>query len=357
MSKIEENIAKLGQIDVMHSSSLDDRIIQDAMQVYERSYERRSTMNRTIRRLGFGGAVGALALLGMFLLFGGDASITQVAFADIIAPFLAAESATFTLTSISDDGSETVFNGFFHASAGYRLENDQETIIIDSSSQRMLTLQPARKLANFTDFGASAEQESEIAHFNLFEAIQSHLQQPIDDTAVSIEELGQKQINGVTSLGFRVTESDIEVTVWVNKETYLPTSIERHIPNETILMNNIALNPELNASLFSAIPPSGYSLNIQETPSSPGFLVMGTVRNSKTGQPIQGAKVSDDKYGPEPYRGAITNSEGQYAFTTWPEKHTIIASAPNFTHKRKNLSTAYIETGSACTLDFELEPE
>ena len=85
---------------------------------------------------------------------------------------------------------------------------------------------------------------------------------------------------------------------------------------------------------------------------SPKLVIKGVVKDTLTGEPIAGARVFDDKYGPEPkweqirsgqrcQWGAITNSAGQYSFLTWPEHHTIKIEAPGYKAQRRSLYSGH----------------
>ena len=101
---------------------------------------------------------------------------------------------------------------------------------------------------------------------------------------------------------------------------------------------------------------SGSAL-FQPSSAKPKLLLSGTVKDAKTGKPIEGAKVSDDKYGQKPYRGAVTDSEGNYIYLTWTEEHIIIATAPGYESKRKGLTTNSLQTDREKIIGFDLVPE
>jgi len=88
----------------------------------------------------------------------------------------------------------------------------------------------------------------------------------------------------------------------------------------------------------------------------PTFVLKGTVRDATTGKPITGAKVSDGRYGPEPRKGAITDSDGNYSYLTWYEEHNIEAQAPGYETQRKTLMTKLFRQESEKVMDFELVP-
>ena len=90
---------------------------------------------------------------------------------------------------------------------------------------------------------------------------------------------------------------------------------------------------------------------------SPPLEITGTVFDQATGQPIPGARVSDDGYGPKPYQGATTDSEGRYRYRTWPEEHTIIAEAPGYKPQRYTFGTGPLQSADELMMIFYLEPE
>lgn len=95
---------------------------------------------------------------------------------------------------------------------------------------------------------------------------------------------------------------------------------------------------------------------VLDTPD-PQLVVTGVVTDAATGQPIEGAKVSDDGYGPKPYRGAVTGPSGTYVYVTWAEEHSVIAKAPGYREQRQTLITDFFQTEREKVINFELQPE
>ena len=105
------------------------------------------------------------------------------------------------------------------------------------------------------------------------------------------------------------------------------------------------------------------------TPGPPSLVIKGVVKDVQTGEPIAGARVFDDGYGPEPNWeqikadvrsewGAITNSAGEYSFLTWPEHHSIKVEAPGYKSKRRSLYNGHFVFNKKDEeiFDFALEP-
>jgi hypothetical protein len=89
----------------------------------------------------------------------------------------------------------------------------------------------------------------------------------------------------------------------------------------------------------------------------PQLVVTGVVTDAATGQPIEGARVSDDQYGSKPYRGAVTGPSGTYVYRTSAEEHNVIARAPGYRAQRQTLITDFFQTDREKVIDFELQPE
>ncbi len=97
----------------------------------------------------------------------------------------------------------------------------------------------------------------------------------------------------------------------------------------------------------------------QAQASAPGFSVAGKVVDSATGKPIRGARVADNFYGTRPDRApqeAWTDAEGRYVLKTWPEEHTLAASAPGYETALATLLDHNGSDGLGARMDFRLRP-
>ncbi len=105
-------------------------------------------------------------------------------------------------------------------------------------------------------------------------------------------------------------------------------------------------------------------------PGPPELIIKGIVKDARTGEPIAGARVFDNGYGPKPNWeqikadersewGAITNSAGEYSFLTWPEHHSIKVEAPGYKAERQSLYDGHFVFNKKDEeiFDFALEPE
>jgi beta-lactamase regulating signal transducer with metallopeptidase domain len=90
--------------------------------------------------------------------------------------------------------------------------------------------------------------------------------------------------------------------------------------------------------------------------TKPKFIISGIVKDAITGKPIVGAKVSDEGYGPKPYKYGFTDSFGKFQYTTWNEEHSIKAEAPGYGSQQLTLFTDFLQMKKGKVLDFSLIP-
>ncbi|MCK4887210.1 MAG: hypothetical protein KAS96_07455, partial [Planctomycetes bacterium] len=107
-------------------------------------------------------------------------------------------------------------------------------------------------------------------------------------------------------------------------------------------------------------------------PGLPGLTIKGRVTDTATGEPIAGARIYDDPYGPGPdwqkiergfyapnlpQWGAITDANGEYAFLTWHEHHSFKVEAKGYEPDRGTLYSSHfsIPTKDIEVFDFALK--
>ncbi|MHC4482755.1 MAG: carboxypeptidase regulatory-like domain-containing protein [Planctomycetota bacterium] len=304
-------------------------------------------------------------------------SVESVAFADVVRPILTAETGTFKMSiDVVSAGLDWIdYKGeplqtieVMFAGTGRTRWNipTGEVLVANMLKGKVMILIPAKKQAAVMQVGPPGVIPPHNRFNKLFE-LRRLIEYALYNEDESVEFLGRREVEGAAALGYHITgpQHHGDITVWADAESKVPIRIEQsmHIGGrtETAVISDIAYDVELDESLFSVEPPEGYSVGGPESEAKePEFVVTGTVTDATTGQPIGGAKVSDDGYGPKPYKGAITDANGRYSYHTWPEEHRIKAKAPGYKTQRKGLKAGLFHTdnvGDKQVIDFALELE
>ena len=308
---------------------------------------------RSVQWMAAAAAVVVLAVLGLWPTSGGGAG---AAFAAVVRPLLTAHTATYTLTTLVGETPTRAVKGMFMDPGRTRLTlPDGEVVVIDIGQGKMMNLLPARKVAKVIEWGGKPTESQLQRRGNPFHEIRRRIREVQESSNQSVELLGERQFGATTAVGYRVSRADGVIAVWADRQTDLPIRLEFSTDKEMVIISDIAFNAELDESLFALRAPEGYSLIEESAPA--GCIITGTVKDAGTGQPIAGARVSDDRYGPKPYRGASTDSTGKYRYDTWPEEHRIVAQAPGYKAQRQTLSTGYYQDQKEVVMDFALVRE
>jgi outer membrane lipoprotein-sorting protein len=329
----------------------------------------RIIMKSRITKLAAAAVIIIAILIGIGHL-GSSIDGTSVAFADVVRPLLAVETGSFNMTiDVAASGLDWIDCGnepvqtieVMFAGSGRTRWNipTGEVLVANMQEGKVMILIPAKKEAAVMQVGPPGLIPRHN-RFNKLLALRPLIESALETEDESVESLGEREIEGLNVIGYYVPgpEHHGDITIWADSETKLPVQIEQSMGTETAVISEIAYNVELDESLFSVQPPKEYSAPAYEEDKEPKFVVTGTVTDATTGQPIAGAKVTDDGYGPEPYKGAITNSEGKYSYLTWPEEHRIKAEAPGYKPQRKGITGLFhVESEDEKVIDFALEPE
>jgi len=169
-------------------------------------------------------------------------------------------------------------------------------------------------------------------------------------------EFYKKQLKGENwEVLARVKEQDSNVGVYSFMDEDIVLGLVVLIGNlkEVIIVN---LAGKIDITMLPKIGKIG-DLIPNGSNAQPDFVIKGVVKDAATGKPIARAKVSDDKYGQEPRRGATTDSDGKYKYTTWYEEHTILAQAPGYNPQCKTLITKFLGKEKEEIIDFALVRE
>jgi outer membrane lipoprotein-sorting protein len=380
-----ERLAK--RIRIKTSDATRERILSDAEAALVKSTKSgpevprpgpvmwRIIMKSRITKLAAAAVIIIAVLIGINQL-GGSVDLATPTFADVVRPILTAETGTFKMSidvvaagldwiDCKDEPLQTIEVMFAGPGRTRWDVPTGEVLVANMQYGKVMILMPAKQEAAVMQVGPPGVIPRHNRFNKLFE-LRRLIEYALETEDESVEFLGQRETDGAAALGYRITgpQHHGDITVWADAESKVPIRIEQSMAigerTEAAVISDIAYDVELDESLFSVEPPEGYSVGSPDEDKEPEFVVTGTVTDATTGQPIAGAKVFDDGYGPKPYKGAITDANGRYSYQTWPEEHRIKAEAPGYKTQRKGLQAGLFHTdnvGDKQVIDFALERE
>ena len=203
-----------------------------------------------------------VAFCGLFawLSPGGQA----VAFEEVAKAFASIRSATCDITTETRDV-KNQSKAMFLAPSLERIETrmwDQviSINICDLRAKKWLNLIPKQKMAIVYKMENAPEDRPVNGSFEL---IRERFRKAQADPEKGSRPLGEKEIDGVRAVGFRLDDKTGSTDVWVDPETALPICVETRFltePRVDVVMTNFQYDVELDESLFSFDPPKGYEV-------------------------------------------------------------------------------------------------
>lgn len=188
--------------------------------------------------------------------------IESMAWADVVRPILTARTVVFNLdmTEGEDVPITRIMNMGTQRIRSEALSPDGKTVqvivIVDFETLRMLELIPEKKTAVFIELKDIPEKEKPE---NVLEEMRNIITDLQNDPDVSVESLGEKEMDGRTAKGFQATGPDGELIVWADPETALPIRVEQTWRQIHFICTDFQFDIEMDKSLFSMEIPEGYS--------------------------------------------------------------------------------------------------
>ena len=187
-------------------------------------------------------------------------STESLAWADVVRPILTARTVVFNIRSVEGEnlpitrimnmGTKRVRSEVLSADG----KTIQVIVICDYDTSQMLTLTPEQKIAALTDLKDLPEKPE-----NILETMRNIITELQNDPEVSIEPLGEEEIDGLITQGFRAIGPDGEWTVWADPQTSLPIRMEQKWRQMHYVYTDFQFDVEMDESLFSMEVPEGYS--------------------------------------------------------------------------------------------------
>ncbi|MBC8471269.1 MAG: hypothetical protein H8D56_17545 [Planctomycetes bacterium] len=183
-----------------------------------------------------------------------------LAWADVVRPILIARTVVFNVLPVEGENVPVtrVMNMGTQRVRGEVLSLDGKTVqvivIVDYDTSRMLQLIPKQKRAVLIDMKDIPEKPE-----NVLEEMRNMVTKIQNDSDVSVEPLGEKEINGRIAKGFRAAGPDGELTIWADPQTALPIRMEQKWRQMQFVCTDFQFDIEMDESLFSMEIPEGYS--------------------------------------------------------------------------------------------------
>ena len=192
--------------------------------------------------------------VGLLWLTQGPGSAT-IAWADVGAVVERARTIYFTMTIDKGQAMRYSARTMYMAPGLVRMETQDYVGIFDWSQGRFLTLDLKGKTAH----SALVSEIKNPWSDNWFEELRKVVASPKADA------VGQRQINGRMTRGWRVVSPTETATVWADVTTAEPIEVVFEAELEKVVMSNFEFDKELDESLFSFKVPDDYRLHTTTT--------------------------------------------------------------------------------------------
>jgi outer membrane lipoprotein-sorting protein len=206
-----------------------------------------------------------IAVLIGFLTIGSSTP----AFAEIVKPFLTARTASFKMTMEVEGVPTQTFDCLYAEPIRMRQTNKEQGAIVISDLQKgkIVTLMPAQKKAYVMEL-ENVPDDQDQSGFNLFGEIRKHILEAQKSEDASVEFLGEKKINDMTTIGYHVKKPGVEITVWADPKTKLPVQLTNTMEPTTYTMTEIVFDVEFDESLLSLEIPAEYTVHTMQVDAS-----------------------------------------------------------------------------------------
>ena len=279
-----KNIEKLiKNIDIDTNAKVDKIVLDDVIEAFESSKNKKSAtyqpniwriiMKSSITKLCAAAAIVVATLIGIHLL--SSVSRTSLAFADILK-HIRSSSYAFDLTVVTQEEASATVQAMVLEPGRMRFDTSTglgkiSSIINTSEGKNLFIFHKQKAAYMFDEVYDPEEYAGAVGIIALCTKPISNLWNLRDGTE---KKLGQRDIDGQTTEGFRVLQEDEifqnDITIWAHAKTGEPVLVEMISKSQddssksmTWTMNNFDLDVELAESMFSLDLPPGYTLSHQ----------------------------------------------------------------------------------------------
>ena len=262
IEKLIKEFFKLKQSSVAISSQMDEKILDDALEAFEKSKMTQSAdlqpsvwriiMKSRITKF----AVAAIIIIAVIIGIHRSGNFFESsAYAQVAKELRNARTVVFTLITQTNQGNgETVKTDVAYKEPSHIRTTtvDGYVAVVDGNSGKMISIVPGGgyTLAEMNSIGKT-NAPGPIASIEAMKNL----------PAKADENLGTKEIDGIVCDGYRVTQGDLTITVWINAKTGDLVQVDQKYasaPGMNKIIKNIKFDVVLDNSLFSLTPPAGY---------------------------------------------------------------------------------------------------
>ncbi|MCP4708996.1 MAG: hypothetical protein GY869_10250 [Planctomycetes bacterium] len=182
----------------------------------------------------------------------------QTQYAGIVEPLLNAQTTTCQVTVNTVGIPEQTYSTQFKAPGLIRHSVEGGAVqIVDFTQGKMLTLTPARLIAVELEMASPLQKQGHLLE------IKKAIQQTLQDDSSIVHFVEEKKIDDQTLLAYRVSHSQMDITLWADADTLQLIQLEA-ISNamnsiEKIVISDFDFNAPLDDTLFSFDVPNYYT--------------------------------------------------------------------------------------------------
>lgn len=233
-----------------------------------------------------------LSIVAPWLFFPGHQT-KAYAFANFATALVDAKTAKFQMEVTVEGMPTQKCQSYYLAPGKYRTEMSflgaGSISISDDETLKCVILTPLLKTAVVSiPKGRPKDQPSN----DPFARMRDLLSKSRDAKDTPFKPIGEKEIDGIKTVGFRSDTGLGQFTLWGDPTTGHPIRVEAIFsgPKQNeVVMTNIEINVDLDEKLFDMTPPEGYKVNTQEVDLSPtkendlieAFKLCGSISNGE----------------------------------------------------------------------------
>jgi hypothetical protein len=247
----ELNVKASADLDCRVHADIDGALAdsQKAIPVHAGPHLGRHIMRNPMIKLAAAAVVVIAVVLGLNPFFKGTVTV-----ADVIRPILYARTVAFDFV-VGEETSDAVVHDIVVGNRIRRtVSNLPITMVIDLDNAKMLTLDPRSKGAAYVDIQGQVQEGTQSILSLVRDVVQK-----IADHPEQAQDLGRREIDGISTVGFQIKNATDNLQIWADLTTAAPVRIELYGNQSVVILKNIQFDIPVDDSLVSMDVPPGYA--------------------------------------------------------------------------------------------------